>query len=265
MDVEGWLESTRSYARDVYGYDRALSAPRIICLPSSRAASGVNETETVTPPSSTKIKATRRSLFPTDTIETFGVDIGRRVPSGSEVFAWRRQLGTLRCVKTLLIALAALVLVSATSASASAPAGFNEAVKLEPAASFVAAKPVTVYCANSEYTWEQYGGTSTEHGLATPGSSEIKIDPDGCRYLRTALNMHKIPDGFGAALLVLVHESIHARGETDEGITDCDAVREMPRVAVKFFGVKAGKQLRAVMANAWRYRGGESAAYRTVC
>ena len=155
----------------------------------------------------------------------------------------------------------AVALVCAITAHAAAPAGFYKSVVLAPAASFVAGKPVTVYCANSEYDWQQYGGTGSEHGLAVPGSSVIKLDPDVCRLLRATT----IKDGFGASLLVLVHESIHARGEKEEGVTDCSAVHEMPRVAVKFFHVKAGKQLRAVMANAWHYRAGETAVYRSVC
>lgn len=164
-------------------------------------------------------------------------------------------------MKLFLVAAVAAVALTA-AAQAAPPAGFYESFKLEPAASFVAGKPVKVWCATSQYDWLQYGAKGGEQGLTTPGSSEVKIAPDVCRYLRAA----KVnPDGFGASLLVLVHESIHARGERDEGITDCSAVHEMPRVAVRFFRVKAGKQLRAVMANAWRYRSGEPAAYRSTC
>lgn len=157
---------------------------------------------------------------------------------------------------------AAGVLVWAAAASAAAPTGFYESFKLEPAASFVAGKPVKVWCATSQYQWQQYGGDSEEYGLTRPGSGEVKLAPDVCRYLKAKV---VTPSGFGASLLVLTHEAIHARGEPDEGVTDCAAVHEMPRVAVRFFRVKVGKQLRAVMANAWHYRAGETAAYRSVC
>lgn len=160
------------------------------------------------------------------------------------------------------VVLAVVIALVFANVAAATPAGFYKSVVLAPAASFVAGKPITVYCANSAYDWQQYGATTHEFGLAVPGSSEIKLAPDVCRYLRaTIVN----PNGFGSSLLVLVHESIHARGEKDEGVTDCAAVHEMPRVAVKFFRVKAGKQLRDVMANAWNYRGRETAPYRTVC
>lgn len=162
----------------------------------------------------------------------------------------------------VVIAVVVLALAAVAVAGAAAPSGFTVAARLAPAASFVAGKPIAVYCAATEAAWEQYGGTSQEFGLAVPGSSEIKLSPGVCRYLRAKIVN---PNGFGASLLVLVHESIHARGESDEGVTDCAAVHEMPRVAVKFFYVKAGKQLRAVMANAWNYRNREGDPYRTIC
>lgn len=146
--------------------------------------------------------------------------------------------------------------------AAAALTGFHSSPRLALAASFVAGKPVTVMCANTQYDWQQYGGTSNEFGLATPGDNVIKLAPDVCRFLLAKI---VTPNGFGSSLLVLTHEAIHARGESDEGVTDCAAVHEMPRVAVKFFRVKAGKQLRAVMANAWYYRKGEPPTYRTGC
>lgn len=162
-----------------------------------------------------------------------------------------------------LVAVTAVVVGCAVAqpAVAAAPTGFTSAPRLAPAASFVAGKPIAVYCAKTQYDWQQYGATSREKGLAVPGSSEIKLAPDVCRYLRAP----KVQDGFAGSLLVLVHEAIHARGTKDEGVTDCAAVHEMPRVAVKFFSVKAGKQLRAVMADAWTLRAREAPAYRTVC
>jgi hypothetical protein len=66
-------------------------------------------------------------------------------------------------------------------------------------------------------------------------------------------------------LQVAVHESIHARGETDEGVTDCDAAHRVPGVAVRFFKVKPGKQLRALMTLVWKYRATGPASQRTVC
>lgn len=140
--------------------------------------------------------------------------------------------------------------------------GFHSSPKLAPAASFVAKKPITVLCANTLADWQHYGRTSQEFGAAIPGDNVIKLAPSVCKFLVAKIIDY---DGFGASLLVLVHESIHARGESDEGITDCAAVHEMPRVAVKYFKVKPGKYLRGVMANAWNYRYREAPPYRTVC
>lgn len=162
-----------------------------------------------------------------------------------------------------MIAAAVLALgAQAGSADTQVPTGFYNSVRLAPAAAFVAGKPVTVLCAKTAFDWQQQGGRDDSYGLTFPGENVVKLAPSVCRYLRAApIN----PNGFGASLLVLVHESIHARGSVDEGVTDCAAVHEMPRVAVKFFHVKAGKQLRAIMDNAWNLRDREPAQYRTVC
>lgn len=165
-------------------------------------------------------------------------------------------------MKTWLVAAATVALLGASAARADQPAGFYESLRLEPAASFVAGKPVKVWCANSQADWVQYGGRDESFGLAIPGGNIVNLAPVVCRYLRAKIIT---PNGLGASLLVLTHESIHARGETDEGVTDCAAVHEMPRVAVKFFKVRPGKQLRAVMANAWNYRDREVEQYRTIC
>lgn len=183
-----------------------------------------------------------------------------------------RRRGTLTSVKSFaVVAVVAFVLVSATTAGAAAPAGFSSSPRLAPAASFVAGKPVAVYCANTEYDWKQFlettGRTGSDaNGSAVPGSSEVKLSPSLCTNLRLQLAGKTVRNvALGPSILALVHESIHDRGEANEGATDCAAVHEMARVAVKFFHVKAGKQLRAVMAATWTYRAGESAPYRTVC
>jgi hypothetical protein len=167
-------------------------------------------------------------------------------------------------MKLFVIVAAAIALAGAAVAHADTqvPAGFYNSIRLAPAAAFVAGKAVTVECAKTAADWQQQGGRVDSYGLTFPGTNVVKLAPDVCRFLRARVVN---PDGFGASLLVLVHEAIHARGSVDEGVTDCAAVHEMPRVAVKFFGVKAGKQLRAIMANAWNFRDRSPAQYRTVC
>jgi hypothetical protein len=162
--------------------------------------------------------------------------------------------------------------MGALAASASAaPPGFHTSPRLAPVASFVAGKPMTVLCANSNAEWRTYlddnGYTGrTANGATVVGTSVSLFSPIVCSSLILKLRGKTVANNlFGPSLLGLTHEAIHARGTFDEGKTDCAAVHEMPRVAVKFFGVTAGKKLRAVMAATWVYRGLQPAAYRTVC
>jgi hypothetical protein len=173
---------------------------------------------------------------------------------------------------TLATAAAVLLLAPAASAaSAAPPAGFREAVKLEPAASFVAGKPVQVACAKGGLEWVQFirplYGNVNPGGATAPGSTLIHLSPTVCRYLEAQLRKptKKPGEAFAGSLLTIVHEAIHARGERDEGTTDCAAVHESPRVAVRYFHVRSGRQLRGMMALMWQYRAESPPDLRTVC
>lgn len=172
-------------------------------------------------------------------------------------------------MKGVLVAVVVLAAAFTAAAQADPPAGFYESRLLEPAASFVAGKPVKVWCATSQYDWLRFltaTGRTEANGSAVPGSAELKLSPVVCQNLRLKLARKAVRAAvLGPSLLTLVHESIHDRGTVDEGQTDCNAVHEMPRVAVKFFNVKSGKDLRTVMAATWAYRAKSPAAYRTVC
>lgn len=169
----------------------------------------------------------------------------------------------MRHVTTVLV-----VLVLVPSASA---AGFYEAKRLEPAASFIARKPVTVWCANNPAAWSAWLAANNDLaldviGATYPGTSETHFSPILCANL--VLQLTDGGEGYTAlapSIKTLTHESILMRGETDEGTTDCDAMHEMPGVAVRFFKVKAGKQLRTLMAAAWAWHEKEPLVYRTVC
>lgn len=163
-------------------------------------------------------------------------------------------------LKLLTVAVAALV-----------GGGFSASPKLAPAASFVAGKQVTVGCATSQYEWLQYlqsvglTGRDTD-GATVVGSGEVRFSPTLCQNLRLQLAGKPVRlVALGPSIEVLTQEAIHARGVADEGVADCDAVHEMPRVAVRFFHVKPGAQLRALMAATWQWRQTGPAAYRTVC
>lgn len=172
--------------------------------------------------------------------------------------------------------LAAVVAGAGWFAVGSAPAkvvgahsAFYEARVLEPAASFVAHKPVRVWCAASSGAWAEFAtgkAAAVTHGLTVPGSAVTHLDQVVCVNLRArALGLIPASPNLGASIEVLTHESIHMRGEHDEGVTDCAAVHEMARVAVVYFKVRAGKQLRALMAAAWAWRDELASPYRTVC
>jgi hypothetical protein len=166
----------------------------------------------------------------------------------------------------MLLALAALI-------AAVAPVGFHGSPRLAPAASFVAGKPVTVWCADTQYDWNGYldsvyGNHDTVSGSTYPGSSDERLSPEVCATLTPAAKATKpvAPTArLGAAILVVTHESIHARGEADEGVTDCAAFHEMPRVAVKFFHVRSGKDLRRLMSYVVAYRSTSAPQFRTGC
>lgn len=181
----------------------------------------------------------------------------------------------MQAVATLFAASAAAASFSwaglPASARVAAPAGFYEAWVLEPAASFVARKPITVWCAKTTASWRRYltatsGTTSEAHGLAVPGSDRMHLDFAACSPLKAAWRGERVyVPTLSDVLAILTHEAIHLRGEVDEGVTDCAAMHEVPGVAVRFFHVAAGKKLRALMKEAWIGHASQGLAYRSVC
>lgn len=162
----------------------------------------------------------------------------------------------------IAVALAALALLP----------GFHEAPTLEPAASYVAGKPAHVYCADSFESWgaslkQTFGAGVYPTAYTWAGSDASYIGPGtDCPLPIAAAAGRKVDLTLLAGkILQLVHESIHQRGETDEGKTECAAIHEMPAVAVRFFHVKAGKQLRTLMAAAWAAHRKTPPAFQAVC
>lgn len=153
-------------------------------------------------------------------------------------------------------------------APAAAAGGFVRAKPLETAASYVAKKPVKVWCAKTQTAWNSFMAARFDaaetHGW-TPyaGANQTYIDAEGCEILTDA--KYETLGRIGVAAEILTHESIHMRGEADEGVTDCDAMHEVPGVAVRFFGIKAGKQLRALMAALWTWHRTLAPQYQSIC
>jgi hypothetical protein len=163
----------------------------------------------------------------------------------------------------------AVVLALAPAAQA-APRGFVRAPILEPVASFVAKKQVSVWCAKSDAAWASglasVGLPATAHGTTNVRRREIWLEKVICDNLAIAIRTAVPPSGYaalGPSILVFVHESVHVRGVRDEGKADCTATRELPDVAVRFFG----RQLvvSQLMKEVARYRDAGKAVYRKVC
>jgi hypothetical protein len=161
--------------------------------------------------------------------------------------------------------------VAAHGVLAVSPRGFTRGTTLEPAATYVAKAPVKVWCANSPRSWHAfmirtYGSDNGSNGSAIPGVDEVFLPPKVCYPLElSATGLKFLPDELAPPIELLTHEAIHARGESNQGTTDCDAVHEMPGVAVRFFHVSPGEQLRDLMAEAWAWRDKSASMYRTVC
>lgn len=172
-------------------------------------------------------------------------------------------------MKTLgVVVLVTLALVASATA---APSGFKEAPKLEPAAKFVAGKPVKVWCATTQAVWRAAVGTATGEvdaaGYAHVATGEMYLPPIGCASLHAWLNRRRVEDyTFAVALLVIAHEATHLRGATDEGATDCAALSKLPTVIRKFFPVKGhATTVATLMAYAHDAHERESSEYQGNC
>jgi hypothetical protein len=156
-----------------------------------------------------------------------------------------------------------------------APSGFTENATLNARASWVAQKPVTVYCANSDADWQAFVVSSGDTAAATDahgvtpvvGSNETYIDSEGCAMLFARMHGQRVSlPGLGSVLLVLAHESFHLRGESDEGQTECDAIRTLPAFLVTQWGFKKNSHAYLqVMAGAWNIHRRLPTPYRSVC
>jgi hypothetical protein len=148
---------------------------------------------------------------------------------------------TLRHMKKLVLILA---FVGAFACAGTASAWNAGTPKLDVIATDVAGHPVTVWCETDPETWIELLGSSPEManvlGFTYLAEPIVYVNPTDCRILRLASFGYDPADTglfyLARAIRDLVHESVHQRGITDEGITDCTALVAMPEVAVRFFG-----------------------------
>jgi len=169
--------------------------------------------------------------------------------------------------------LAAFVVVLPASALG-VPPGFVSRPALATRAAYIAGKPVTVYCPTSQAAWDAFLTAHNDtamvdvNGLTlTVGSSETYLSPDVCATLLGRINGKAvILDALGASVDVIAHESIHMRGESDEGVTECDAIRSVPDFLVKRWGFRKGSPAyRQTLYGARSFHARLPSQYRTTC
>ena len=117
------------------------------------------------------------------------------------------------------------------------PAGFRESFRLEAPASFVAGRPTQVWCARNDSAWRAKRAAGG-HGWAFTEAG-ISFYPQGICTTLEARKANSSPSSlFSLDLIILVHESLHAGGLTDEQVTQCQAKKKLAEVAIRFFGFK---------------------------
>ena len=141
-----------------------------------------------------------------------------------------------------LLAVIVLALSIVPAARAANVPGVHEEPRLEAAASFVAAKPVTVWCGNDADGWQQAVasvGISTDPlGFAVIAEGGAYLAPKVCDTALGWLRGSVVPMDFGDALLSIAHEAVHLSGVRDEWATDCTALSDVWGVAWRFFDVR---------------------------
>lgn len=153
------------------------------------------------------------------------------------------------------------------------PDNFRESARLTPIASHVAGGPIAVHCARTYTAWATQvaatggGNPRSIGGYALVEAGEIHLAQWTCRQLEGWLRGKNVPPlkQFATAAFGFVHEAIHMRGETDESVVDCAALRELPGVVTRRFGVKRAATRRAIMAAAWAAHRASPLEYRRLC
>lgn len=151
---------------------------------------------------------------------------------------------------------AAAAAIGAGASAAGAPAGFWTNTRLSKPASWVAGKPVTVYCARTQAAIDATVDPSynTEgqpiQGSTVPGGDEIDLSPLTCAYLDAWLNGRRVVlYNFAVAVETLAHEGELASGISDETTADCKAIPRIPRLVTRFFPLRKRETLHDLMGD----------------
>jgi hypothetical protein len=146
-----------------------------------------------------------------------------------------------------------LAVVVALALPVSATAGNAPHSTLDNAASFVAGKPVSVYCEYSWSAWLKFFADrgrdgSTVNGYTNINSPVVYVSPAVCETLHGLIGQRDIGAYHAAlALLTLAHEAQHQRGVLDEGAADCAALAQVGALAVSYFGIPATVQTQRIV------------------
>jgi hypothetical protein len=139
-------------------------------------------------------------------------------------------------MKLMLCICVALVVTGTALAALEPPPGFAEAPPPARAASYIAGRPVQVWCAVDLAAWRARDlGRAGALGYAIPAYGQTFLRPSVCEAL---LRPPSAALSFGSALLVLVHEATHLTGLLDEYKTQCVARKRLAETAIRFYGFK---------------------------
>ena len=144
------------------------------------------------------------------------------------------------------VAVAAAASLALTVATATAVPRTNAPLPtLDAVASAVAGKPVSVWCETRWADWIHVGDSiqddwSFVNGFTVPSDPTIYLNPAICETLHAVLGREDVGLYHASlAIHVLVHEGVHQRGSSDEGVTDCTALSLFKDVAIRWFGFTA--------------------------
>ena len=175
-------------------------------------------------------------------------------------------------IRLVIVVTAALVFAGA--AVADVPPGMILEPVISARAAWVAHKPVTIYCASTNDAWAAYidsvgtpsdfpNGAASAFGYTpTDGGTTSYLAPATCAPILKRI-ARATPSflALGATLDVLTVESLHLRGEVDDGQTACDALKVLPGFLVAKWGFRRGGPAYVqVLRGAYNYHALQTAA-----
>jgi hypothetical protein len=171
----------------------------------------------------------------------------------------------------LVVLLGLAGLLASSAAAAPPPDGFRDSTRLGAIATALTGRPVYVRCATTNAAWKELLEPWDLHpatdALTFPDLEGSYFAARGCKALEGWLRgkAAPFPETLGVYVLSLVHETEHLRGVNTESGAECAALRKMPNVLRRWFGIKRATVLRAVMDGAWESHRLKPREYRTAC